>query len=256
MPDSSETGYGYIEAEKSLNVNNVSGENIVRFIEKPNRNLAEELIKDKKYTWNSGIFLFKAKTIINEINKFEPQINEYCRESLKNNEKDLDFQRINKSFFEKCPNISIDIAVMEKTKLGTVLPLDVGWSDVGSWKSVWNNSSKDKNGNCIKGNVILKNTKDCLINGESRLLVGLGIKELVVIETNDAILISHKNESQKVKNLVEELKEKKKKLIEGLEHKKIFRPWGFYESIIEDSNWKVKMITVKPFKKLSTKTFA
>tara|TARA_Y100000589_G_scaffold331782_1_gene387007 strand:- start:3078 stop:4523 length:1446 start_codon:yes stop_codon:yes gene_type:complete len=249
IPDYPETGYGYIEAEKSLNTDHNYGENIIRFIEKPDKNLAKKLIKDKKYSWNSGIFLFKAKTIINEINKFEPQINKYCKESLKDNEKDLDFQRVNKSFFEKCPNTSIDIAVMEKTTLGTVLPLDVGWSDIGSWDSVWQQSSKDFDGNSLKGNVIIKNTKDCLINSESRLLVGIGLKELIIVETNDAILISHKSKSQEIKNIVQELQERG--MNEGLEHKKIFRPWGHYESIIDDSNWKVKKITVKPYEQLS-----
>ena len=249
VPNCPETGYGYIEAEKSLNFNNGPGENIIRFIEKPNQNLAEKLIKDKKYSWNSGIFLFKAKTIINEINKFEPQINHYCREALNRHEKDLDFLRLNKSFFEKCPNKSIDIAVMENTKLGTVLPLDVGWSDIGSWDSVWKQSSKDLDGNSLKGNVIAKNSKDCLIHSESILLVGIGLNELIVVETNDAILISNKSNSQEIKNIVQDLKERG--ITEGLEHKKIFRPWGHYESIIEGSNWKVKMITVKPFEKLS-----
>ena len=249
IPDCPETGYGYIEAEKSLSIKEIFGENISRFIEKPNQKLAEKLIKDKKYTWNSGIFLFKAKTIINEIEKFEPKINQYCLESLKNSEKDLDFLRINQSFFEKCPNISIDVSVMEKTQLGTVLPLNVGWSDIGSWESVWKLSSKDFNGNCFKGNVLTKNTSNCLINSESRLLVGIGIKELIVIETKDATLIAHKSQSQEVKKLVDELKEKG--ISEGLEHKKIFRPWGHYESVVDDINWKVKLITVKPFEQLS-----
>lgn len=249
VPDYPETGYGYIEAEKCLNVKDLSGENIIRFIEKPNHKLAKKLIEDKKYSWNSGIFLFKAKTIINEINKFEPQINQYCRDSLKNNEKDLEFQRLNKSFFEKCPNISIDIAVMENTKLGTVLPLDVGWSDIGSWDSVWKQSSKDSDGNSLKGNVIAKNTRDSLMHSESRLLVGIGLKELIVVETNDATLISHKSKSQEIKNIVQELKQKG--ITEGVEHKKIFRPWGNYESLIENLEWKVKMITVKPHEQLS-----
>ena len=249
IPNCPETGYGYIEAERSLNINDIYGENISKFIEKPNKKLAEKLIKDKRYTWNSGIFLFKAKTIINEIEKFQPQINKYCRESIKNNERDLDFQRLDKYFFDKCPNISIDIAVMEKTTLGTVLPLDIGWNDIGSWESVWKISPKDSNGNSLKGNVIIKNSKNCLINSESRLLVGIGIKELIIIETNDAILIAKKSKSQEVKNIVNELKIRG--ISESLEHKKIFRPWGHYESLIEDLNWKVKIITVKPFEQLS-----
>ncbi len=249
IPDSPETGYGYIEAEKPLNINDSKGGNISRFIEKPEQKLAEKLIKDKRYTWNSGIFLFKAKTIISEIEKFSPQINKYCKESLKNNDKDFDFQRLDQTCFKKCPDISIDVSVMEKTQKGTVLPLDVGWSDIGSWESVWKISSKDSNGNSFKGNVITKNVSNCLINSESRLLVGLGIKELIVIETNDAVLIADKSKTQEVKNIVEELKAKS--ISEGLEHKKIFRPWGHYESLVEDLNWKVKIITVKPFEQLS-----
>ena len=249
VPDSSETGYGYIEAEKSLNVNDVRGENIIRFIEKPNKNLAEKLIKDDRYAWNSGIFLFKAKTILNEIDKFAPQINQYCRESLKNNEKDLDFQRINKSFFSKCPNISIDISVMEKTKLGTVLPLDVEWSDIGSWESVWKLSTKDLNGNSLKGNVVTKNTEDCYLRSENRLLVALGIKELVIVETSDAILVANKSNTQEIKDIVEKLKNEN--ILEGIEHKKIYRPWGFYETLIEESFWKVKLIKVKSGESLS-----
>ena len=157
--------------------------------------------------------MFKAKTIISEIEKFAPQINQYCREALKNNEKDLNFQRLNKSYFKKCPNISIDVSVMEKTQLGTVLPLDIGWSDIGSWESVWKLSSKDVNGNSLKGNVITKNATNCLIKSESRLLVGIGINELVVIETNDAILVANKNRSQEVKNIVEIMKKKNISLI-------------------------------------------
>tara|TARA_A100001388_G_scaffold275967_1_gene262571 strand:+ start:5626 stop:7071 length:1446 start_codon:yes stop_codon:yes gene_type:complete len=249
VPHYPETGYGYIEAEKELSLENKLGENISRFIEKPNKKLAEKLIKDKRYTWNSGIFLFKAKEIINEIEIFEPKINYYCRESLKISEKDLDFQRLNKAAFENCPELSIDVSVMEKTKLGTVLPLDVGWSDIGSWESVWKQTKKDVDGNYCEGKVIVEDIQNCLIKSESRLLVGIGLKELIVIETSDATLIAHKSKSQEVKNIVNELQ--KRNISEGLEHKKIFRPWGHYESIVDYSKWKVKMITVKPFEQLS-----
>tara|TARA_A100000164_G_C21887743_1_gene763664 strand:+ start:250 stop:1737 length:1488 start_codon:yes stop_codon:yes gene_type:complete len=252
IPDFPETGYGYIESEKPLNVDNNLGENITRFIEKPDKESAEKLVKDKRFTWNSGIFLFKAKTIINEIDKFAPQINQYCRESLKNSEQDLDFQRVNKSFFSKCPNISIDISVMEKTKLGTVIPLDVGWSDIGSWESVWKLSKKDLNGNSLKGNVVTKNTEDCYLKSEKRLLVALGIKGLVVVETSDAVLVANKKNSQEIKNIVEELKNKNH--LEGTEHKKIYRPWGFFETLIEESFWKVKLIKVNPGESLSLQT--
>ena len=254
IPNKPETGYGYIESENELNNSDNLGEKICRFIEKPNLKLAKKLIKDKRYSWNSGIFLFKAKVIINEIEKYEPSINHYCKESLRTSEKDLEFQRLNKISFEKCPELPIDISVMEKTNLGTVLPLDVGWSDIGSWESVWKLSSKDIDGNYCEGKVITKEIKDCLIKSESRLVVGIGLNELIVVETNDAILIAHKNKSQEVKNIVNELK--KSNISEGLEHKKIFRPWGHYESIVDDLNWKVKMITVKPFEQLSLQKHA
>lgn len=249
IPDYPETGYGYIEAENSLKNDSVFGENISKFIEKPNQELAEKLIKDKRYSWNSGIFLFKAKTIINEIEIFSPQINLYCKKALKHSEKDLEFQRLNKVFFKECPDLPIDISVMEKTNLGTVIPLNVGWSDIGSWESVWKISPKDSNGNYCTGKVIEKDSKDCLLKSEERLLVGIGIKELIVVETKDAILIAHKSKSQEVKNIVQELN--KREISEGSEHKKIFRPWGHYESVVEDLRWKVKMITVKPNSQLS-----
>lgn len=249
IPDYPESGYGYIEAEKALNHDEKLGENIKRFLEKPNKKLAEQLIKDRRYTWNSGIFLFKAKSIIKELEKYAPEINLYCKESLKNSQQDLDFQRVDKESFKKCPNVPIDISVMEKTNLGTVLPLDVGWSDIGSWESVWKLSEKDSKGNHCTGKVITKDSKDCLIKSESRLLVGIGIKELIIVETNDAILIADKKKSQEVKNIVQELKEKD--INEGLEHKKIFRPWGHYESVIDEIGWKVKMITIKPNEQLS-----
>ncbi len=249
IPSYPETGYGYIEAEKELNFDDKLGENIKRFIEKPNQKLANKLIKDKRYSWNSGIFIFKAKVIINEIEKFEPSINFYCQESLKTSKQDLEFQRLNKVPFEKCPEIPIDISVMEKTNLGTVLPMNVGWSDIGSWESVWKLLIKDNEGNSCEGNVITKDIKNCLIKSDSRLLVGIGLEELIVIETSDAILIAHKRKSQEVKDIVDELK--KRNISEGLEHKKIFRPWGHYESVLDDRKWKVKKITVKPFEQLS-----
>ncbi len=248
-PDNPETGYGYIKSENPLTNSDNSVEDINRFVEKPNKKLAIKLIKDKRYSWNSGIFLFRAKSIISEIDKFAPQINLYCREALKNSEKDLDFQRLNAASFDKCPDLPIDISVMEKTKLGTVLPLDVGWSDIGSWESVWKMSSKDKDGNHCKGKILLKDSKNCFIRSEGRFLVGIGIQELVIVETNDAILITNKKDSQEVKNIVKDLKERK--ISEGFEHKKIYRPWGHYESLIDNSEWKVKIIKVKPKEQLS-----
>ena len=249
VPTHPETGYGYIKAEKDFKVNEIKSYKINEFVEKPNLETAKKLIEDKRYTWNSGIFIFKAKNIVNEIKIHSPNLIEHCQKSLKNREFDLDFQRLNKSDFEKCPNVSIDIAVMEKTDNGAVIPLDVGWSDIGSWKSVWETSEKTKQNNAIKGKVMIDNCEDCFIKSDHRLIVGIGLKNLVVVETNDAILISNKNETQKVKEIVGQLKENK--FAEGTQHKKIYRPWGSYISIIEDSRWQVKKISVKPGEKLS-----
>ncbi len=249
IPRSPEIGYGYIKSEKPFNLQNIEGINISKFIEKPNLETAKELIKDKSYLWNSGIFLFKAKTIINEIKRLNLEIYEACRKTFENSVMDLDFQRLDEKSFEFCPNISIDNAVMEKTNKGIVLPLDAQWSDIGSWKSLWENSNKDSNGNVIKGNVITQKTENCYLNSEKKLLVSLGIKDLVIIDTDDATLVADKNQSENIKDLVSELQIKKIKEVNS--HKKGFRPWGFYLSIMEDKRWQVKMIHVNPGAKLS-----
>lgn len=249
IPKEPHTGYGYIESEKPLNPKKINGERIIRFIEKPNLSYAEKLIQDKKYSWNSGIFLFKSKTIINEINKYNPDILEICRSSIKKQAYDLDFQRIDKNEFSKCPNLSIDICIMEKTDQGVVLPLDAGWSDIGDWSSVWKNSNKDLDGNVKRGEIFLRETKNSYFRSERKLVVGLGLEDLIVVDTDDALLVTKKRFSQEVKNIVNYLKEANYK--EATENKKVYRPWGFYISSIEDKKWKVKLICVNPKQSLS-----
>ena len=247
-PNSPETGYGYIEAYEELTTKNKSS-NIKKFIEKPTKELAEKLLKDKRYTWNSGIFMFKASTIIKELTRYEPEIVNLCKKSLDNSLKDLNFQRVKKNYFEKCPNIPIDIAVMEKTKLGTVLSLNVGWSDIGNWKSVWENAKKDHNGNSITGKTLIFDTQNSYLRSENRLIVSIGIKNLVVVETNDAILIADKDSTQSVKEIVYELD--KSSLIEGKMNRQMFRPWGHYTSVVEGLTWQVKRLEIKPKASLS-----
>ena len=249
VPTSPDIGFGYIESDNPFNVKQLEGLNIKRFIEKPELDTAKKLFKNKKFTWNSGIFAFKAKTILSELKIFNPKIINFCQESIKNKSYDLDFLRLEKSSFKNCPNISIDYAVMEKTKLGTVVPLDAGWSDIGSWNSAWKLSDKDKAGNVKEGKVHLKDSVNCFMRGENRLIVGLGLKDLIVIETNDAILIANRNDDQKVKEIVEELKIKGFK--EGINHSKTYRPWGYYLSVLKEDRWQVKLILVKPGEKLS-----
>ena len=248
VPTSPEVGYGYIKAAKPFG-DKIEGFNIESFIEKPDFKTAQELIEDNKYTWNSGIFMFKAKEIIEEINKYSPSILFNCKDTISKSVFDLDFQRLDKASFAKCENISIDIAVMEKTTRGIVIPLDAGWSDVGSWEAVWQTSKKDSDGNFADGNVILENTKNSYFRSENRLLVGIDLDNLIVVETRDAILISEKKSSQKVKNIVNYLK--KSNIPEGQTHTKVYRPWGNYLSVVEDNRWQVKLIQVNPGEKLS-----
>lgn len=249
VPNHPETGYGYIESEFVLDVNNIKGSRIKRFIEKPNKELAQKLFMSKKYTWNSGMFLFKNSLIIEELNKYAPLVLKSCKEALSNSIRDLDFIRIEGDSFSKSPNVPIDIAVMEKTNLGLVLPLDAGWSDIGNWESLWDNEKKDSLGNVIKGKVFSEGSSDCYIRSENSLLVTLGLKNLILVETPDAILAANKNELNKIKTILNKLDKKGYKEITT--HRKIYRPWGSYTSLIENEKWLVKSIEVNPGSKLS-----
>jgi len=249
VPNKAETSFGYIEAENILSDKKLKGENIKKFIEKPNLETARKLVLDKRFSWNSGMFIFKASVFIEEIKKFSPDIYNICKKSLDKNLLDLEFQRVDKEIFSLCKNISIDKAIMEKTNNGIVLPLNVGWNDIGSWESMWEIADKDNNGNVVSGKVELENVKNSYLRGEERTIVGIGIKNLVIVETIDAILVANKNETQYVKNIVEKLLSENKS--EASTHKTIFRPWGNYTSIAESSNWQVKKIIVNPGQSLS-----
>ncbi len=250
VPTCAETGYGYIEAKEfPTKEDKISGLEINKFIEKPSKEVAEKLIKDSRYTWNSGMFLFKASSIISELKKFSPEIINYCKIAIEKDVEDLDFLRLEAKSFKKCPKISLDIAVMEKTKIGTVLPLNAGWSDIGSWKSLWDISQKNHDGNYINGRVIVEKSKDCYLKSEQRLIVGIGIKNLIVVDTNDAILVANRDQSQHIGNIVKSLSSSD--FPEGKTHKKIYRPWGNYTTIVEGDRWLVKLIEVKPNASLS-----
>ncbi len=242
-PSHPETGYGYIESSEEISLENKSS-SIKKFIEKPIKEVAEKLIRNNLYSWNSGIFLFKTSIIINEIKKFYPEITSICEDSIKKDINDFEFQRINEEIFKNCPNISIDKAVMENTSLGTVTQLDAGWSDIGNWKALWERSEKDQNKNKCIGKTLIKDCNNCYIRSEKRLTVGLGIKNLAVIETVDAVLVADINELQKVKDLVSELDSKnfQESKINNLAN----RPWGSFTTIEESKNWKVKRIKINP----------
>ena len=248
-PNKAETGFGYIESEKELKNENLNGEKILRFIEKPNIEKAKKFIKEKRFSWNSGIFLFKANSFLRELKLYHPDMYELSKKSLLNNKLDFGFQRLDIETFSLCEKISVDKAIMEKTNFGIVLPLDAGWSDIGSWEAMWDISNKDDKGNVSLGKIVCQDVKNSYFRSEDRLIVGLGVEDLIVIETKDAVFVSKKSQSQKVKNIVEKLENKGSS--EATIHKTIFRPWGYYTSIAEESNWQVKKISVKPGESLS-----
>ena len=247
-PNSANSAYGYIESEEKISSKNFSSK-IKRFIEKPKQEIAKELIKDDHFSWNSGIFLFKSSTIIEQLEKYQPGLIDICEKSLQNNPKDIFFQRINSSIFKKCPNIAIDKAVMEYTDKGTVISLDAGWNDLGSWEAISEDSISDVNNNTLIGNVFTKNVRNSYIRSESRLIVGIGLDQVLLIETEDALLVAKKDSIDSLKEIVKKLDNQDFKEIKM--NRKIHRPWGHYVSLIEDKTWQVKRIEIKPKESLS-----
>jgi len=247
-PTNAETEYGYIESYEELSENNTSSK-VKKFIEKPNLSIAKKFLLDKHFSWNSGIFMFKASTIIKEIERLNPEMLRICKESLIGGEKDLNFQRLNNEIFSKCPSSPIDISIMEKTDLGTVIRMDCGWNDLGNWQSIWKDSQKDINKNASIGKVFLKNSKNCYLRSESRLLVGIGLDNLLAVETDDAILIAKRSVSNSIKDLVKDLE--KENFSESKTNNKVYRPWGNYKTISQGNIWKVKKIEILPKASLS-----
>ncbi len=235
-PHYPETGYGYIEGGDPINN---GGLRIRRFVEKPNEEKAVEYLNSENYFWNGGIFAFKASTIINEFNEYAPEI-----AHILNNSNDID-----ESTYSKLPNISFDYAIMENTDKGAVLPVSFKWSDVGSWKSVYDFLPKENNNNVLKGDIIANNSKNCLIQGDRRLIVANGLSDIAVVDTNDAVLVSHIDHSPNIKSIVNELKEKGRQ--ESLYHDIVNRPWGYFINLNEDEGYKVKKIVINPGSKLS-----
>ena len=246
VPDRVETGYGYIEAK----INNEEEQfDILSFTEKPNEKNASNYIKSGNYFWNSGMFMFSSSKYLDELRKFNLSIYEICKKSIKNDLKDIEFVRIDKEEFAKCPNLSIDYAVMEKTSDAKVVPLDAGWSDVGSWDTLMNSKTRDSFGNVSEGDVLLENVQNSYIYSSNRLIAAMNISDLIIIDTQDALLISNKNNSSGIKRLVDQLKSSNR--TESENHRKVYRPWGYYDSIDIGQNFQVKKISVNPGAKLS-----
>ena len=243
------TGYGYIKSESQLDQNKYSASKVDRFIEKPDEKTAKFFTENKKYSWNSGMFVFKATSILNEIKCFSPDILRNCKKCLIKSKRDLDFLRIEEESFRKCENISIDISVFEKTKKAFVIPLCCGWDDLGSWESLWKVSKKDKEGNVIKGKTLILNTENSYIKSDDKLIVSIGLENIIIVETRDAVLVANKNSSESIKKIVSLMN--KKGFNEGQNHKKVYRPWGSFFSIEEGGSWQIKKIDVNPGASLS-----
>ncbi|MGK0270528.1 MAG: mannose-1-phosphate guanylyltransferase/mannose-6-phosphate isomerase [Cocleimonas sp.] len=245
VPTAPETGYGYIKAGQSQG----DAFTVAQFVEKPDLSTAQGYLASGDYYWNSGMFLFKASRYLEELKKYSPQILLACEESMQESTADMDFVRVNIEAFQRCPDDSIDYAVMEKTDSSMVIPMDAGWSDVGSWSALWEVSEKDENNNVIKGDVISVNSANNYLHSNNKLIAVVGIDNLVVVETKDAILVAHKEQVQDVKTIVNHLKAVGR--TEHKIHREVYRPWGKYDSLDIGNRDQVKRITVKPGAKLS-----
>tara|TARA_R110000751_G_scaffold197793_3_gene302799 strand:- start:1046 stop:2452 length:1407 start_codon:yes stop_codon:yes gene_type:complete len=240
-----ETGYGYIKR----GVPHQTGFVVDSFVEKPDLATAKTYIESGEYYWNSGMFLFKASEYLSELKTFRPEIYKACELAMQVQNDDMDFVRVDKVAFESCPDESIDYAVMEHTKDAVVVPMDAGWSDVGGFAALWEVSNKDENGNAFNGDVKAVDTKNTLVLGDDKLIATVGVKDLVIVSTKDAVLVAHKSESQKVKAIVQQLKNEQRS--EVTFHREVYRPWGKYDSVDSGERFQVKRITVKPGAKLS-----
>ncbi len=247
VPHKPETGYGYIRADQAEPLGGAFA--VAEFVEKPDIKTAEHYVTSGNYFWNSGMFLFRADRYLQALGEFAPEILENAKAAVANSVKDLDFLRLEEAAFAVCPSDSIDYAVMEKTQDACVVPMDAGWNDVGSWSSLWDVTDGKENGNITHGDVITEDTRDCYIHSDHCLVATVGVKDLVVIGTPDAILVADKSSSQDIKKIVTALKQDGRG--ESLSHRKIYRPWGLFDSIDNGERFQVKRITVNPGASLS-----
>ncbi len=246
VPTSAETGYGYIMRD-SLKID--SGFKVAAFVEKPDVVTAKNYLKSGDYLWNSGMFAFTAGNFIKELEKYNPKMLAVCSQALETANTDLDFTRLDKAIFSTCPSDSIDYAIMEKTDKAVVIPLEAGWNDVGSWSSLWGVTEKDDTGNAVSGDVITLDCSNSYIYSEDKLVAVIGVEDLIVVETKDAVMIAHKDRVQDVKQVVDELKQLGRN--EAEIHRKAYRPWGHYDSVDAGERHQTKRIIVKPGGKLS-----
>ena len=253
VPSHAETGYGYIEQGGSVSP---GGFAVSRFVEKPDLATARDYLACGNYLWNSGMFMFRASRYLAELERFRPDILAACRSALAGGSQDMHFTRVDEVAFAACPDDSIDYAVMEplcNAEAGSpavvVVPLNAGWSDIGSWTALADVTAKDEQGNVFKGDVLGQGSRNSYVHADSRLVAIVGVEDLVVVETKDAVLVAHKDHVQDVKKIVDRLKTNSRN--EHLNHREVYRPWGVYDSIDNGHRYQVKRITVKPGAKLS-----
>ena len=248
VPDAAETGYGYIE--RGAPVDSAPGTwKVASFREKPDRSTAESFIASGRFFWNSGMFAFPAAKYLDELQRLRPEMIAAVEQAYARSSRDLDFVRLDKASFEKCPSDSIDYAVMEKTANAVVVQTDPGWSDVGTWQALWAVSPQDGAGNVTAGDVHLRDASGCYVRSENRHVAAIGVEDLVIVDTNDALLVVAKHRSQDVKEAVSRLDALKR--TEHVSHTRVYRPWGYYESVDAGERFQVKRIMVKPQEALS-----
>lgn len=245
VPTAPETGYGYIRRGEPL----TPGYRVAGFVEKPDQATAQAYLAGGDYFWNSGMFMFTAQAYLQALEKFRPDILSACQQAMAKTQQDLDFTRVDSAAFAACPSDSIDYAVMEHTHQGAVVPLDAGWSDVGSWSALWDIHAKDEQGNVLQGDVLAQHSRNCLVLANERLVTTLGVDDLIIIDSKDALMVAHKDQVQQVKNLVEQLQQQGRP--ESQQHREVYRPWGKYDSVDSGARYQVKRISVKPGARLS-----
>lgn len=245
-PTHPETGYGYLQMGAAVGE---GGFEVSRFVEKPDLATAQDYLAQGSYFWNSGMFMFRASRYIQELERFQPTIVSVCREALAKGAQDMHFTRVDSAIFSSSPDDSIDYAVMEKTSDAVMVPLNAGWSDIGSWSAIWDSGEKNEQGNLFKGDVLSENTSGSYVHATHRLVTTVGVENLIIVETKDAVLVAHKDHVQDVKKIVDQLKGCKRH--EHTNHREVYRPWGVYDSIDNGERYQVKRITVKPGEKLS-----
>ncbi len=247
-PTSAETGYGYIEVGEPL-ADLPGVHDLARFVEKPNPAMAAKLSASGRHLWNSGMFVFTARTLLAEMERHAPDVLVALRPAVSGRTEDLDFIRLEPDAFGLVPNISLDYAVAERTDRAAVVPADLGWSDVGSWAALWEMGAKDENGNVAVGDVLLEDADNCYVRSDGILTAVLGLQDAVVVVTEDAVLAMHRDRAQDVKRVVDRLRAAGRR--EAVAHNRVYRPWGFYEGLIEGERFQVKRIVVSPGQRLS-----